>query len=110
MRAEHLRRWLIAAAQDDLPDATNWLKVVSIVNTELCDGTLAEKYTWHTVVLIPKERGGFWWIGLVEVLWKAVASLLSLRITPAIKYQDFIHGFRAGRGAGTAALEARMLQ
>ena len=31
MQAEHLRQWLIAATQDNLPDATNFLKVVSIV-------------------------------------------------------------------------------
>ena len=31
MRAEHLRQWLIAEMRDDSPDATNWLKVVAIV-------------------------------------------------------------------------------
>ena len=31
MRAEHLYQWWIAAKQDDSPDATNWLKVVAIV-------------------------------------------------------------------------------
>ena len=31
MRAEHLRQWLIAATLDNSPDATNWLKVVTIV-------------------------------------------------------------------------------
>ena len=33
MRAEHLRQWLIPATRDDLPGATNWLKVVAIVQS-----------------------------------------------------------------------------
>ena len=43
MKAEHLRQCLIAATWDNTPDATNWLKVVSIVQSEFCDGTLVEE-------------------------------------------------------------------
>ena len=43
MRAEHLCQWLIAATWDDSPDATDWLKVVAIVQAAFCDGTLAEE-------------------------------------------------------------------
>ena len=45
MRAEDLRQLLIAVTQDDAPDATNWLKVVAIVQAEYCDGAPAEEYT-----------------------------------------------------------------
>ena len=31
MQAEHLLQWLIGATWDDTPDATNWKKVVAIV-------------------------------------------------------------------------------
>ena len=31
IQVEHLRQWRISATRDDLPDATNWLKVVVIV-------------------------------------------------------------------------------
>ena len=57
MRAEHLRQWLIAITRDDAPDATNWLKVVAIMQAAYCDGTLAEECTQQTVVLIPKREG-----------------------------------------------------
>ena len=40
----------------------------------------------------------------------AVTSLLNRRLTEAIKYHDVLHGFWAGRGTGTAALEAKLLQ
>ena len=58
MRAEHLRQWLIAATRDDAPDATNWMKVVAIVQASYSDGTPVEEYTQQTVVLIPKKEGG----------------------------------------------------
>ena len=57
MRSEHLRQWLIAAMQDNLPDTTNWMKVFVILEAEFRDGTLAEECTWQTVVLIPKRKG-----------------------------------------------------
>ena len=65
---------------------------------------------WKTVVLIPKGKGDFRGIGLVEVLWKTITSLLNLRIAAAISFHDTLHGFRAGRGMGTANFEAKLLQ
>ena len=49
-------------------------------------------------------------IGLVEVMWKAVAAILNRRLMASITFHDFLHGFRAGRGTGTATLEAKLLQ
>ena len=49
-------------------------------------------------------------IGLVEVMWKVVAEILHRRLTTAITYHDFLLGFRAVRGTGTATLEAMLLQ
>ena len=66
MRAGHLRQWLISATQDDLPDATNWQKVVDIVQEEFHDGALVKDSTWQTVVLITKGvSGDFSGIGMV---------------------------------------------
>ena len=66
--------------------------------------------TWQTVVLIPKGNEEYRGIGLVEVTWKVVAAILHCRLTTAIPYHDTLHGFRAGRGTGTATLEAKLLQ
>ena len=71
---------------------------------------MAEEDTWQTVVLIPKGRKEYRGIGLVEVMWKVVASILHCRLTTAITYHDFLHGFQAGHGTGTATLEAKLLQ
>ena len=43
-------------------------------------------------------------------MWKVVAVILNLRITASITFHDFLHIFRAGRGTGTATLEAKLLQ
>ena len=98
MRAENLRKWLIDETRDDSPDTTNCMKVVVIVQSAFQDGTLATECTWQTVVLIPKGKGDFRGIGLVEVLWKAITSLLNHQLTAVISFHDTLHGFWAGRG------------
>ena len=39
-----------------------------------------------------------------------MAEILNLRLTASITFHNFLHGFRAGRGTGTATLEAKLLQ
>ena len=46
----------------------------------------------------------------MDVMWKAVAAILHRRLTTAITYHEFLHGFRVGHGTGTATLEAKLLQ
>ena len=62
------------------------------------------------MVLIPKEKMKFRGVGLVEVTWKVVAVILHCRLTSGIKFHDALHGFREGRGTGTATLKAKLLQ
>ena len=47
---------------------------------------------------------------LMEVVWKVMAAILNRRFTFSITYHDALHGFRAGRGTGTATFEAKLLQ
>ena len=74
------------------------------------EGKLAEEATWKAVVLIPKGKKDYRGIGLVEVMWKVVVAILNRGITASITFHIFIHGFWAGRGTGTANLEAKLLQ
>ena len=48
-------------------------------------------------------------IGLIEVLYKMVTSLLNQRFTAAIKFHDVLHRFPEGRVTGTATFEAKLL-
>ena len=62
------------------------------------------------MVLIPKGKGDYRGIGLMEVMWKVVAVILNSRFTSSITFHEVLHGFWAGRGTGTGTLEAKMLQ
>ena len=122
MQAEDLKGWLAAAQigekkgeitekegggrEDTREEAENWARVVELVQTDFWDGYLAKEATWQAVVLIPKGKKDYRGIGLVEVMWKVVAAILNRRFTYSITYHDALHGFRAGRGTGTATLEA----
>ena len=87
-----------------------WGKLVEMTQTAFGEGKLAEEAVWQAVVMIPKGKGGFRGIGLVEVTWKFVAVILHRRITAGIKLHDALHGFREGCGTGTATLEAKLIQ
>ena len=86
-----------------------WEKVVALVRADFGEGRLSEEAMCQAVVLIPKGKGEYHRIGLVEVVWKVVAEILNLQLTSSITYHDFIHGLRAGRGTGTATLKAKLL-
>ena len=83
---------------------------MELIQTVFWEGELAEEATWQAVVLILKGGQEYRGIGLVEVMWKVVAAILNRRLTASITYHDFLHGFRAGRGTGTATLKAKLLQ
>ena len=53
-----------------------WGKVGEMTQTAFRDGKLAEEAAWQTVVLIPKRKGEFQGIRLVEVTWKLMAVIL----------------------------------
>ena len=84
--------------------------MVELEQTEFRDGNLSEEATWQAVVLIPKGKGDYRGIGLVEVMWTGVAVIQNRRLTSSITFHDVLHGVRAGRGTGTATLEAKLLQ
>ena len=71
-----------------------------MLHTAFWDGVLVEEETWKAVVLILKVGGGYRGIGLVEVMWKAVALIIIRRFTASITYHDSLHGFQAGRIRG----------
>ena len=57
---------------------------MEMVYTAFMDGVLAEEATWQAVVLIQKGGSKYRGIGLVEVVWKAVAVILNRRFTASI--------------------------
>ena len=84
--------------------------VVELVHTAFREGRLEEEATWQVVVPLPNEKKNYIGIGLVEVIWKLLAEILNFLLTASIAFQNFPHGFRAGRGTSTATLKAKLLQ
>ena len=80
------------------------------IQTTFGEEQLPKEATWKAVVLLPKGKHYYRGIGLVEVTWKVVAEILNCRLTASITFHDLLQGFRAGRGTGTATLEAKLLQ
>ena len=91
-------------------EASNWDRVVDLIQTEFGEGRLVKDSTWQAVVLSPKGKKDYRGIGLVDVMWKVVTEILNLRITTSITFHEFLHGFRAGRGTGTTTLKSKLLQ
>ena len=60
--------------------------------------------------MIPKGKNYYRGIGLVEVMWKVVEAILNRRLMASITLYEFLHGFRAVRGKGTATIEDKLLQ
>ena len=88
---------------------SKWEMLVELVHMAFRYGVLAEEATWQVVVLIPKGGGDYHVIGLVEVVWKAVAAIINRRFTALTTYHEYLHGFWAGRGMGTVTLEVKLL-
>ena len=82
---------------------------VKLVQIAFQDGFLAEEAAWQAVILILKWIGGYRGIGLVEVIWNAVAVILDRRFTAAITYHNSPHKFQTGCSTGTATLEVYLV-
>ena len=73
-------------------------------------GTVPVEIAWTNMALVLKGEGGYRDIGLVEVLWKVYAVVINCRLKRSVVIHNSLHGFRTGRGTGTATLEANMDQ
>ena len=84
--------------------------VVDLVQAAFREGFLEEEANWQAVVLMLKGGGEYCIIGPVEVVWKVLELILNFCFAASIAYHDSLHGFRAGRGTGTATLKVKLLQ
>ena len=69
-----------------------------------------EEVAWATTVFLSRGRVEYQGIGLVEVVWKVCATVVNFRLKRSVTLNDTLHGFRAGRGKGTAILEGNSAQ
>ena len=106
IRAEHLKEWVKEAYREEHPYQGNWNRVVDLIQTCFRERRVPTQMLWSTVVLLPKGNGDYRGIGLLEISWKVIKSIINRRIANKVEFHDALHGFRANRGTGTACIEA----
>ena len=82
--------------------------MVSVIQVAFQEGYIMEALMWKTMFLISNGRREYRLIGLVETIFKVYTSISDSRIRSSIVFQDVLHGFRQGRGTGTAIMEAKL--
>jgi hypothetical protein len=110
LRTDNIKTWLAEAKRETDPRPAKFIAFVRLIRHVYETGELPTQMTWSTVVLLPKSDGGVRGIGLLDVAWKVLASIIDHRISANVEYHDSLHGFRARRGTGTAVLEAKLFQ
>ena len=76
----------------------------------LWEGILLEEMTCTTMILPPKGKGDCWGIGMVEVIFKMITTIINTLLRTAISLHDAMYGFSQGRGVATYTLEDKMEQ
>ena len=87
----------------------NWYQVVAIIQTAFRDGWIPAECACKTVFILPKGKGELRGRSIVKFIWNMVSIVVNLQIGTEVNFHDALHGFRAGRGEGTASLKAKLL-
>ena len=117
MQAEDLKHWLQGILQEEESEedpgedghGDNWRLLVLLIQMIWDRGEIPTQMKWVIVVLIPKGKGEFRGIGLLEPLWKCMEIVMDARLQK-IQLHDCLHGFITGRGTGMATIEAKLAQ
>jgi hypothetical protein len=103
--AEHLKKWMSKCRTDP----KQWELVTKVVEEAFRMGQIPKRLSQSICVLIPKnEKGDYRGIGLLETIWKLIASIIDRRLGSGITLHNAHHGFWRGRGTGTAIMEMKL--
>ena len=117
IRADQLKVWMKRWRKEkkkrmeerDLGAMIPWETVVELIQEAYCSGKMPSRMMQAICVLIPKnDKGEYRGIGLLDAMWKLTTAVANKRMAIGIKLHDAHHGFRAGRGTGTAILETKL--
>ena len=96
--------------RDEHPYQGNRDRVVDLIQICFWEQQVPTQMLWSTVVLLPKGNGNYQGIGLLEMSWKVIESIINQRIASKVNFHNALHGFQTSRGTGTACIEANLLQ
>ena len=112
LHAEHFKQWRREAYPGENlktpPQMELWLFLVDLVHNMWNRVGVPQELGWIVLVLISKGTTNTQGIGLLETLWKVVEVLINTRLRVSLQLHDVLHGFRAGRGVGTAIMELKL--
>ena len=110
IRADDLKVWLSEATRDTGPVTYRWRLLVQLFQTTFKNEAVEEDVAWAKMIFLPKVRGEYREIGLVEVFWKVCVIVVNCRLKSSVTLYNAVHGFMTGRGTGTATLEEKLVQ
>ena len=84
--------------------------MVRLIQMFYRDRTVPEYIVWVTMVLLPKGKGEYRGIGIVEVLWNVCSVMVNCWLKRTVVMHHALHGFREGKGIGMVTLEAKLEQ
>ena len=84
--------------------------MVRLTQVKFRYGTLPVVIVWAKMFLIPKGKGEYRGIGLVEVLWKVFSVMVNFQLKRSVVLHGTLHGCITVRGMGTAKLEKNLAQ
>ena len=73
------------------------------------DRWITDAANWKVLVLIMKESGEFWGIGIMEVLCKTLTVILNRHLVAAFTIHKILHVLQDSRGMGIASLKFNLL-
>ena len=86
-----------------------WTRISSLIQIIFQTRNIPSKLAWNNVVMIPKPQSsecrGIW---LTETIWKVISRIINYRITSSISFHNWVHGFQAKHGTGTAILDLKL--
>jgi len=117
MLAEDINIWLGGMLLEEDPKTAegnktgggDWHLLVRLVESVWGNGMIPPKLRSKIIILIPKGRGDYPSIRLLELIWKILEKLLDQRLN-AIVLHESLHGCWNGRGTGTAIIKAKLAQ
>ena len=86
-----------------------WRTFTSLIRVIWETSVIPQQMMWMVVVLLPKGGGNYRRIGLLDPMWKVIEVVMDNRLN-FLEYHDCLHGFLAGQGTGTAAMEVKLTQ
>ena len=65
---------------------------------------------WTILVLTPKGNTDIRGIGLLEMIWKAMESIINTHLWSSIQFHNVLQELHTGRGTGTETTELKLSQ